>query len=92
MHSIVNYNISGVSHIYNTRSQQAGDLSVFLPQGVHMNNKNLQAISIAGARCFNCIPNDIRNSISLSIFKRQLRDYIFNSVIDVYSIVFPHRA
>ena len=36
-----------------------------------------QAFSVAGPRVWNCLPNQIRNSKSIDVFKKQLKTYLY---------------
>ena len=66
-------------HQYNTRSASRGDLVVARKNTVQY---GLRSICFNGVKSWNTIPSDIRNSPSVSIFKKTLKNFLLDSHID----------
>ena len=65
-------------HQYNTRSASRGDL--FLVRRNTM-QYGLRSICFNGVKSWNTIPSNIRNSPSVSIFKKKLKNFLLDSYI-----------
>ena len=66
-------------HQYNTRSASRGDLFLVRKNTVQY---GLRSICFNGVKSWNTIPSDIRNSPSVSIFKKKLEKFLLDSYSD----------
>jgi hypothetical protein len=70
-----------------TRSKANNNLSF----EVHRTNYYKQSIKHCGRKFFNLIPQEIRKSPSVTVFKRNLKEWLYSNNIDMSNLIFCNR-
>ena len=84
------YGLKFIRHRYSTRRIASKKLDLPSVKG-KTSNYVLRCFKFIGPRCFNILPDCIRDCISIKKFKEELKKYCIFNELDVYNILYPHK-
>ena len=84
------YGFAHVNHRYGTRRKCNNSLDLPSTKG-RVTNYLLCCFRYIGPRCFNLLPQQVRDCKNIANFKKQLKHHLFSNNTDVYRILYPHK-
>ena len=87
------FGFTRINHAYQTRSASNDLLRLPNTPSGGISNSLIRTMAYVGPRCYNALPSNISNvNCSLSLFKRNLKNWLIFSELDVYQLVYTLRV